>query len=607
MGICDIMSHQQRRDYVSLDGMALRALSQELHSRLAGGRVDKITQPGERDLVIHIRVAGKTERVLFSINPQNARLTLSQKTDPGLREATLFCMVLRKHLMNAQLLAVAQQGYERMVHLDFTGRNEIGDETQLTLIAELMGRSSNIILVNSEGLILDAMRRVGSGTNKYRQIQPGLAYVPPPAQDKKAIDDLADGDLSALILANESNKNMRNLLVQTLAGIGPQTAEDLLLKSSIDPDGTADYLGAVDYARLEAAVGNLAAMARHNSWTPTILWNGGEPVAFAPFSLAADGGFSEKKYDSMSQAVDLFYTYKVRHERFLQKQGNLLRTVQKETERCEKKLSLQLEKLDEAQYAERDRLYGELLTAQLYRLKQGSEAIVPNFYDPEQANITIPMDPTKSPNENAQRYFKRYNRAKSGAEKAAVQAEQTRQEIAYLESIRESLDLSEELAQIKEIRSELEDAGYLKRQVQKKGSKAEAPAPPLTVQYKGYTIMIGRNNKQNDRLTLRTANGGDLWLHTKEIHGAHVIVRHQREASFPDEVKTKAAELAAWFSKARYSAQVPVDATLKKYVHKPKGAKPGMVIYTDQETLYVTPDEGALKPLLTAAEKDKEA
>ncbi|MFR4401093.1 MAG: NFACT family protein, partial [Peptococcus niger] len=224
---------------MSLDGMALRALSQELHSRLAGGRVDKITQPGERDLVIHIRVAGKTERVLFSINPQNARLTLSQKTDPGLREATLFCMVLRKHLMNAQLLAVTQQGYERMVHLDFTGRNEIGDETQLTLIAELMGRSSNIILVNSEGLILDAMRRVGSGTNKYRQIQPGLAYVPPPAQDKKAIDDLADGDLSALILANESNKNMRNLLVQILAGIGPQTAEDLLLKSSIDPDGTA--------------------------------------------------------------------------------------------------------------------------------------------------------------------------------------------------------------------------------------------------------------------------------------------------------------------------------------------------------------------------------
>lgn len=591
---------------MSLDGMALRALSQEINQALTGGRVDKITQPGEKDLVIHIRAAGKTRRVFFSINPQNARLAMTAHTAPSLQEATLFCMVLRKHLAGAQLTEVRQEGYERMVHFDFTGRNDIGDRVNLTLIAELMGRSSNIILIDQDGTILDALRRVGSGTNKYRQIQPGLPYVPPPAQDKKTIDDLADGDLSALILADDSSKNMRNKLIRTLAGIGPQTAEDLLLKAGIDPDSSADYLGEVDYVRLEQAVQALAQMSRAGSWQPTILWKDKEPVAFAPFSLIATGGFTEKHYDSMSKTVDLYYTHKVRHEKFLQKQGNLLRTVYKELNRCEKKLVLQLEKLDEAQNAEQDRLYGELLTAQLYQLKQGPEAVVKNFYDPEQKEITIPMDPSKTPNENAQRYFKRYNRAKNGAEKAAHQAAQTKEEMAYLTSIQESLELSEGLDQIKEIRSELEDAGYLKRQSRKKGQKAEPASPPMTVHYQDYTILIGRNNKQNDQLTLRTANGGDLWLHTKDIHGAHVIIRRQGDGSFPDEVKTKAAELAAWFSKARFSAQVPVDATLKKFVHKPKGAKPGMVIYTDQETLYVTPKEEVLTPLLAPAESLEE-
>lgn len=586
---------------MSLDGMAVRALAHELNERLHGARIDKIIQPTPTSVVLHCRKDGRTLRLLTSINPQNARMAISDESFQAPAQAPLFCMVLRKHLQNAQIEHVRQRDWERILEIRLCGRSEIGDETELYLLAELMGKSSNLLLLDDGGTILDACRRVGVGVNQYRQIQPGLAYVPPPAQDKLPLESISEDIVADFVTAAAPTRAMRKVLLDHVAGLGPQTVQELLFRAGIDPQATNEYLGIIDMERLTDALLDLRRMAEQASWQPTMLTEAGEAIAFAPFRLSHLPG-EPVPYPGMSSLLEAYYQKRERAARFDQKRGALERLLHHEIARCEKKLHLQLAKIDEVAAVDIYRLYGELLTANLYQVKQGPTVTLPNYYEAN-APLEIPMDPTKTPNDNAQAYFKKYNRAKNGAVKAAEQAERTQEELDYLLSVLDSLDNAERFSDLDDVRSELEDAGYAKRRPQKdKRRKDKAFPEPSLLEVDGFQIYVGKNNRQNDRLTTKIARGKDRWFHTKEIHGAHVVIKQPHDRDIPDEILTLAAELAAYFSKARHSAQVPVDMTEKRHVSKPSGARPGMVIYTHQTTLFVTPDEDRLRPYLSALE-----
>lgn len=595
---------------MSLDGIAMRALAQDLKAQLAGGRIDKIAQPSATTMTMGVRAAGKNHKCFATINPQSARVSLTRQTFESPQTPPQFCMVLRKHIQGATIEDIHQIDWERMIAFDLRGRNEIGEETTFTLLFELMGKNSNIMLIDNHGTILDAIRRVGMGTNNYRQFQPGIPYQMPPAQHKIALNDLDEARLTAAMLEQGLAKTAAKALLASVAGLGPQTVTELLVRANIAPDTRVEYFGDIDYSRLWQQCAWLREMSDKANWQPTLVYRGQEIFAFAPFTLTQFDGFHQETRSSMTTMLEDYYEIKERQELFQQKRTSLERIVRHEKDRCEKKLALQLEKVDELEHADQWRIKGELITANLYRIKQGPVAEVENFYKDGAPLERIEMNPSKTPNENAQTFFKKYNKAKVSAEKAAVQAEKTSEELEYLRTIEDSLEQAQTTDDLVDVRLELEEAGYAKRHAQSRSKKAVHKPQPTHLFIDGYELYIGKNNHQNDYVTQKIGRNADLWLHTKDIHGAHVIIKAPHnyrvtgseagtnQDGFTPEIIEKAAELAAWFSKARYSAKVPVDVTLRKNVHKPSGAKPGMVIYTDQETYFVTPDETTVENLL---------
>lgn len=575
---------------MSLDGIAMAALTKEMSEKLTEGRIDKISQPNNQTLTFQVRVDGQNKKILASINPQNTRLVITKETFDNPQQPPLFCMVLRKHLQNALISEVEQIERERMIRFTCLGRNEIGEPTKVFLLFELMGKNSNIILLNEENTILSAMRLVGAHTNAYRQIQPGLDYVMPPAQNKQNIETLTEEGLIEHLLEQPNTRTVKKALMNILAGFGPQSIAELLERSHIEADTRLEFLGQIDYQNIFSNLQQLVQTIQTGNWQPTLIRHHGVPVAFAPFELHQFEMEKHESYDSMSELLEAYFTDKERNERFEQKKNALERILRHEKERCEKKYAIQLETIEKVDTVEIYRIYGELLTANLYQIKQGKEATVLNFYD-ENKPIVIEMNPELTPNDNAQKYFKIYNRAKKGAEKATLQAEITAQELDYIASISEGLENAKTFEDIAEIRKEMAASEYVKAQPQKRKKKVENTPKPLILETEGYTLYIGKNNIQNDYVTLKIGRNKDMWLHTKDIHGAHVIIKAPHDGEFSDAILEIAAEIAAYYSKGRQSNQVPVDYTLRKYVHKPSGAKPGMVIYTDQTTVYVKPND----------------
>lgn len=588
---------------MSLDGIAIRALAQSLQHALLDAKVDKIGQPDKNEVLFHLRRPGQTLKLFGSIHPQSTRLCLTEATYTNPPQPPLFSMVLRKHLSGALITDVRQPGWERILTISLSGRNDIGDPATYHLVCELMGKSSNIILLDDQAIILDALRRVGAHTNTYRQIQPGLTYMVPPQQDKLALEDLRQDDLAQLAYGDKAHGPMAKTLLGGIAGLGPQTAREICLRAHIDPDADASYLGEVDFIRLWESLQALQTRVAHEAWEPTVVYDAATPIAFAPFPLLQFEGLKTKTYPDMSAMLQAYYAEKEAQDRKTQAENALRRRLKTELDRAEKKLGYQLDTVAKADQAEKYRLYGELLTANLHAISQGPEAKVVNFYDPDQAFMTIPMKADQTPNENAQRFFKRYQKAQKGAKRAQEEADKTKQEIHYLESILQSIDLAQSFQDLQDIRQELADAGYSKKTSSLKKKKAKENTPhPIHVRYDGYDIYVGKNNRQNDYVTFKIGRNKDLWLHTKDIHGAHVIVKAQGDTPIPANVQVFAAHLAAYFSKGRHSGQVPVDATLKKYVKKPSGAAPGMVIYTDQTTIFASPDPDTLRPYLEAGD-----
>ncbi|MDO4281988.1 MAG: NFACT RNA binding domain-containing protein [Peptococcaceae bacterium] len=592
---------------MSLDGMAMRALADDLQRTLGGGRIDKISQPNTTSMTMMVRAGGKNHRLYATISPQCARVSLTDQHFENPLKISQFCTVLRKHIQGAVIEDIHQIDWERMIAFELKGRNEIGEQTQFTLLFELMGKNSNIMLLDTQNTILDAIKRVGANTNTYRQFQPGIAYVAPPAQNKTPLEDLNEAVLAEKFLDAGLQKTASKALLQTVAGLGPQTVTELLVRANISPDTRVEYLGDIDYSRLYQQCQWLLAMVAEQSWQPTLVFQEREIFAFAPFPLKQYESFRQEARGDMMTLLEDFYATKERQEIFQQKCTSLERIVRRERERCEKKLQLQLEKIDELEFADEWRIKGELLTANLYRIKQGATAEVENFYKDGAPTETIEMNPSKTPNENAQAFFKKYNKAKVSADKAAAQAEKTTEELNYLRTIEDSIEQAQTEDDLIDIRLELEENDYVKRRASA-GRKKTVHAPKPTHLYiDGYELYIGKNNHQNDYVTTKLGRNADLWLHTKDIHGAHVIIKNAgRYDGFSPEIIEKAAMLAAWFSKARYSSKVPVDYTLRKNVHKPSGAKPGMVIYTDQQTYFSTPDEATVEALLRHTEEARD-
>ncbi|NMA02944.1 MAG: fibronectin/fibrinogen-binding protein [Clostridia bacterium] len=587
---------------MSLDGICIRALVDHLENEIIGGRVDRIHQPDKYTIILNIRLLKKNVRLLLSSHPQSGRFHITEKTRENPLHPPMFCMVLRKHLEGGKLISIKQMGFERVVHFTFATIDELGQRATRTLIGEFMGKHSNLILVNPENnIILDSIKRLNHSINQYREVLPGVTYITPPPQDKLALTEIKEEQFVENLLGISPNKSVARGLLSILSGVGPQTAQELSIRAGLDGDTKLEFLGQYDYSRLWQEIIWLKELIINRDYQPTLVQDENQKtIAFAPFVLEQYKQWQQKEFSNMSLLVEYSIGEMEDNNLLKQKVLDLDRIISKELERNAKKLAIQLDKIAQGRSSEQYRIWGELITANLYCLKQGTMASVSNFYSEEQEQIEIPLDPHLTPNENAQLYFKKYNKAKTAMTKASEQMEIIQREIYYLESIKSSLDRIENLHDLQEVRWELEDAGYVKAKPLKnnKSKNKEQKSNPLKINYGGWTIYIGKNNIQNDYVTFKIAKNADLWLHVKDIPGSHVVLKNPERKEIPDNILETAATLAAYFSKSRHSSQVPVDYTFKKNVKKIGGAKPGMVTYEQQKTIFVTPTEEFIQKIM---------
>ncbi len=576
---------------MSLDGIVTRALVHELQS-CVGARINKIYQPTEYDLVLHLRGATAAGKLLLSAHPSMPRLHWTHQPWTNPAEPPMFCMLLRKHCEGGVVEAIRQVDTERIVEIDVRHRNELGDTTVKRLVVELTGRHSNIILMDpATGVIHDGIRRVTPAISSFRVVLPGSTYVRPPAQGKR--DPLGEDEAGfraalAAAGANASPRDLAQAIVDGYAGIGPLLARELVHRAGGDA------------ASLWHAFRDVMRNAAEHRYAPVIVDTPDGKAVFAAFDLTHAAG-EKRRFDSVNACVEAYFRDKAEREFVRQRTADLARIVTNEMAKNERKIVKLQETLAEAREAERYRRYGELLTAHLHAVRRGDEsAEVVDFYDEAQPTLSIPLDPQLSPSENAQRYFRKYTKLKNSLAAATEQLEAAQAEIRYLETVLQALENAGP-ADIDDIREELAAQGYIRQRgpaaVGAK-KKDDRPAVLSFTSSEGVPIYVGKNNKQNDYLTHRLARPDDTWLHTKEIPGSHVVIR---AASFGEATLQEAAMLAAYYSKARHSGNVPVDYTRIRYVRKPNGAKPGFVIYERHKTLFVTPDEAVIRRLAATA------
>lgn len=574
---------------MALDAVAISAIVAELKT-LSGSRIDKIHQPERDEIVLGIRTRDEHFKLVISASPAHPRIHLTTAAKENPASAPLFCMLLRKHLSSGRLTSIEQSGFERVVTITVESYDELGELTTKRLIVELMGRHSNIILVSQDGRIIDSIKRVDDSISSVREILPGGIYEPPPAQERCSLIDLTiDSELS-LALPQKAEK----ALISSVSGISPLTARELIYSVFGTTDIIANEINTNRAAALKLAVLKLRDTVQRGDFKPCLITDkaSGKICEFSAIPIAQYEGLADVEfYDSMNALVDAFYRKRDMHERLRQRSADLTKLLNNHIERVSKKLDILKRTLDDAQRLDEYKVAGDLITANIYRMTDGmKELVADNFYDSANAPVKITLDPTLSPSQNAQRYYKKYNKAKTALTEAAKQMETSRADLDYLESTLAMVENATDAADISEIRAELAAQGYIeKRRLEQKRRKKEASKPLHYISSDGFDIYVGRNNTQNDQLTLRFANNSDWWFHTKDIHGSHTIIKLGTNKDVPKTTMLEAAELAAYYSKARESSQVPVDYTFIKNVKKPNGAKPGMVIYEGYNTMYVKP------------------
>ena len=573
-----------------MDGLTVGFAARELDDILRDGRIDKITQPERDTVVLVIRAGGANHRLLLCASPNNARCHLTMNSYSNPLEPPAMCMLMRKQIAGARITGVRQVDGDRIVHVDMDAVNELGDHVLRRLVLEIMGRHSNLLLLDENDRILEATRHVNPEMSRVRQIQPGMTYLPPPAQDKLNPQTVTADELYARLVSLPEGKLSRSL-ADTVTGLSRAAAEELACRV-LQPG--EEWPGNLRDAseRLADFLGRLPQMA-----DPRVLFGeNGETEDVFPFPYLSRRTDSQRPYKTLSEALEVYFGTRDARDRLNQKSASMVRMLKGQMDRCQRKLALQEEELSSAERMEEYRRMGEVINANLYQLKKGmTEAVLPDWNDPDGGTITVPMDIRLTPSQNAQKYFKKYQKARSAREVAAQQRDKTLEEMDYLEGMLLDVDKCVGESELEEIRQELVRTGYMKKTANRRQQRQLPGSKPYRYQSDdGIEILVGKNAAQNDRITLG-AKPEETWLHAKDMPGSHVIIC--REGEIPLTTMKQAALLAAWYSKGQRSSLVPVDYTLRKYVKKPSGAAPGKVIYTHQKTAYMTPEEEEIKKI----------
>ena len=573
-----------------LDAICLQGVVGELAHQLTGSRIEKIQQPARDQIILLLR---GSRRLFLNAGANQPRIHLTEQLRDNPSQPPMFCMLLRKHLSGGIIESVRQEPLERVVTLTVLASDEMGERSRFTLVWEGMPRRANLILCDRDGRIIDCLRRVDLEAEQDRQVLPGLFYRLPTRQDKRSPLSVTEEEFAALLGRAAPDAPLDGWLLDTFTAISPLVARELTVRACGSTDAPVSQGNALwdVFSRWQRDV-------NENTFTPTLIKRNGSLADFTYGPVTQYGTYAETEiYDSFSHLLDDFYEKREQAERVKQKGRDLLKTATTARDRVRRKLAAQEKELAACLDRDHLRICGELITANLYRMERGqSRLTAQNYYDENCADVDIPLDVRLSPQENAARYFKQYAKAKTAEKYLTAQLQRGREELQYLESVLQELAQAESEQDFNDIRTELTDGGYLRGRGKKQPGFQRASKPREFRSSAGLRILVGRNNRQNDRLTTKDADKRDIWLHTQKIHGSHVILC--TGGAEPDEQSLmEAASLAAYFSQAQGSTKVPVDYTPAKFVKKPAGAKPGMVVYTTYQTMLADPDEELVKRL----------
>ncbi|ADL07779.1 Rqc2 family fibronectin-binding protein [Thermosediminibacter oceani] len=578
------------------DGIVLNAVINELKKKLVGGRIDKIYQPDKNEIVLFVRQYREEYKLLISAHPQNCRLHITEKHKENPISPPMFCMLLRKYLIGGRIREIKQKDLERLVEIEVENTDEFGRITYKTLLVEIMGKHSNIILIDSgDGTVIDSIKRIPSEINRVRQVLPGVKYAFPPIGNRISLLSVDDNKIMSTILdllsRSDEPAQVYRWITENFMGVSGVASKEILFRSGVDANKLVSELTEEEKRKIAETLAKLSLDIREFRYSPKIYFDRSsqQPCEFWVFPLHHLTAFKEVSASGVNVTVDRFYSQKEDFEALINIKKTLALHVSKQLKKLNQSLAFQREKLAETQDAEKFRIFGEVLSAYLYKVTPGLKEIsLPNFYD-EGKSIVIPLDEKLSPSQNAQRYFSKYKKLQVTREKVEAQMKETLREIEYLESVLYNIEAAETLEDIAEIKSELYSE-------EKKTKGGDSPSHPI--KYKssaGFVILVGKNNRHNDMLT-RRARPDDIWVHVKDAPGSHVIIQTGGR-KVDDDTILEACVLAAYYSKARNGSNVPVDYTLKKHVRKPPGAKPGFVIYDHHRTVYVTPDHNLIDKL----------
>lgn len=560
---------------MAFDGLFTYAMTNELKEKIDSGKISKIHQPSKYEILLQIRAKGSNQKLLLCAHPSYSRIQLTTNTYSSPQTPPTFCMFLRKHIEGGIVESVSQVDMERIVEIRIRSRNEIGDESTKILVIEIMGRHSNIILLDESRKILASLKHVSSAVNRHRTVAPGFEYVAPPSQDKTNPFSLETNEDIISLLDFNAGK-MDTQLLGAIAGISPDFAREVVYRA-----------GLVNEHTIPKAFFEVFQSIKSTDFSPQMISaEGKENYYMIPLTYLKG---EVQTFGFLSELLDRFFFGKAERDRVKQKINDLERFITNELAKNKKKAKKLQRSLADAENADRYQKLGELVTANIYAIQpRAKEVEVIDYYDENGGTITIPLNPMKSPADNAQSYFIKYQKAKTAVIHINEQLEKNEEEIKYFENLFQQIENASQ-KDVEEIREELSEEGYIKARKTAKQKKPLKPVIETYISTDGTELLVGKNNKQNEYITNKLGRRDDIWLHTKDIPGSHVVIRSTEPS---EQTLHEAAILAAYFSKAKGSSSVPVDFTAIRYVKKPSGAKPGFVIYTNQQTLYVTPDEG---------------
>lgn len=572
---------------MALDGLYLHCLKQEIAASAVGNRVEKVHQPARDEIVLHLRGRSGARKLLISVRPDSPRVHFTSRAPENPEKPPMLCMLLRKYLTGALVSSVEQCGLDRVLMLGFNATNEIGDPIQLTLYIEIMAKHSNAILVDGGGKVIDSVKRIDATKSSYRVILPGVPYVLPPQQDKLNLLQCDTREILDRVRALET-ATASGALLKSIQGVSPVVCRELVHRACGEDLRVAE-LSESGFQALWTCVDDLKGTIARGEISPCIVFDeSGKPREFSFLPVTQYGSAAQvKPYDTLSAVLEDFYYERDVVERTRRREHDLFKLLSTLCERAARKLNSRRAELESCKDKDELRVKAELINANLYRLEKGSFFYeLENYYD-ENRPVRIAADPALTPSQNAQKYYKEYRKAFNAEKVLGTLIGESEQEVAYLDSVADELSRAQTRQEIDEIREELARSGYIKRSSVKQ--RKTAALPPMAFQSSdGYKILVGRNNLQNDKLSLKTAAKSDLWFHTKEIPGSHVILCCNGAVP-PERSILEAAQLAAYYSKASDSTRVEVDYTYARELKKPVGAKPGKVIYHTNKTLLVDP------------------